>query len=229
MRSKTPECLDFLVERFGNELLRSEVLFQEDHRYLTFPRIPFSLESRMPIHAAVCSNPEMLRAIIKHYPDHWSIYSGYYISKVASPLHRAVSGRRYDNVQVLLETMPKLIKFVDHNKNTAIHFAAWIDCHMLGLLLNVASRKIITARNNKGNTVLHLAADYMKRDIIDLLMNTGYFTGTERNHDGITPVFYFNSHNSPVPNSELMRIFRFQTEQQVIDALTIKKSIFRFM
>ena len=65
----------------------------------------------------------------------------------------------------------------------------------------------------------------MKQDIINLLMNTGYFTGTE-NHDGITPVFYFNSHNSPVSNSELMRIFRLQTEQQVIDALTIKKIYF---
>ena len=92
------------------------------------------------------------------------------------------------------------------------------------MLLDVAPRRIITARNRDGNTVLHLAAWYSNLEMISLLMNTGHFTGMERNSEGKTPVYQWS--RSRYDHARAMQVFRLHSEEQVIEALKIKYRFF---
>ena len=50
-------------------------------------------------------------------------------------------------------------------------------------------------------------------------MNTGLFNAMERNNNGLTPVGIFIKHESS-QTSDLMRIFKFQTEKQLREAMS---------
>ena len=175
----------------------------------------------MLIHiAAEYGNPETLRAIMRHYPFYRKIFLRLSVTIQGSPLHFALRGKKYENVIFLLENFPEFIKFQDRDNNTALHVAIRTDCRILKMLLDVAPRGIITARNIDRDTVLHLAASYSKLEMISLLMNTGHFTGMERNYRGMTPVYQWN--RSRYDHAHTMQVFRLHSEEQVIEALKIK-------
>ena len=175
VRCSSSECLAWLIKRFGKSFLCSHIGFDKE---------------KMLIHiAAESGNSETLRTVMRYYPFYKKISLKSSVTTKGSPLHFAVKSKNYGNVQFLLENFPEFIKFQDWNGNTALHEAITTDCRILRMLLDVAPRKIITARNNNGNTVLHLAVLYSKLEMISLLMNTGHFTGMERNNRGITPAY----------------------------------------
>lgn len=196
------ECLEFLVSRFGTKYLGIE----DKNGY-------------MPIHLAARSqNPETLRVILRLYPHY---KPKFFWNQTVSPLHTALWYASSENARILIGYFPELINFKADDNNTAIHLAITSgDSSILRLLLYYVTPEIITTRNCGGNTALHLACQNRNSlENIEILMNTGLFNAMERNNNGLTPVGIFIKHESS-QTSDLMRIFKFQTEKQLREAMS---------
>ena len=196
------ECLEFLVSRFGTKYLGIE-----------------DKSGYMPIHLAARSpNSETLRVILRLYPYY---KSGFLRLRKISPLHMALWYLSSENARILIGYFPELINFKTGDNSTVFHLAILSeDSSILSLLLNYATPELITARNSDGNTALHLACqNRISLENIDILMNTGLFNAMERNNNGLTPVDLFIKHNHS-QTSDLMRIFKFQSEEELREAMS---------
>ena len=206
-----PDCLDFLVEKFGTKCLSSP-----DHGgYMAIHKVAESGDS------------ETLRTIIKHHPHYFkpkSRFSYFFGSAppVISPLNLAVEAGKEENVKVLLEHFPELISFKD-NQVTVLHKSGLKEFNCFDTLFEFAPPEIIAAQDSSQCNILHIAAAYRDLGRIVQLMSTGLFTGTERANNGWTPVYIYWISNSNaginVSNSELMTLFNLQTEEQLAEAL----------
>ena len=72
--------------------------------------------------------------------------------------------------------------------------------------------------------MLHLAARHANLEMISLLMNTGHFTGMERNSEGKTPVNQWDG--SRYDHAHAMKLFRLHSEEQSNRSPKIKYSFF---
>ena len=123
-----------------------------------------------------------------------------------------------------MEHFPELINFKDSLDNTVIHLAAeFYDISMMEMLLHFAPSEIISARNDEGDTALHLGQSYKScYEKHTLLMRTGLFTGMERNNKGQTPIGAdHRTHDlkSSSTRIKLMGIFNLQSEEEFNEAL----------
>ena len=193
------ECLEFLVSRLGIECLGYED--------------PFGF---LPIHFAAGSrNPETMLAILRLYPHY---KPSHFSLQIASPLHMALYKSSLVNAKILLAHFPELISFTDEEYRTVIHLAmALRDDSILEFLLELAPPEVITARNGKGDTALHLAH---KNERLTLLMSTGLFTAMERNDLGMTPVYVYCDRIQS-DRSKVMQIFNLKSEEEYNEALRI--------
>ena len=210
------ECLEFLVSRLGTEYLGYTIK-----------------KGIMPIYlAAGFDNPETLRAIIRLYPRYKPISSGTRTSKSlsSSPLQNAVNFNLPNNARILLKHFPELISLNDDvpgRNYTVIHLAMRHDALLLRVLLEYAPPEVITARDNDGYCALHLCQmgessvmNYIEK--LELLMNTGNFTGMERNSMGVTPIRIVWATRS-MSKEKLMEIFKLDTDEELEEALRIVK------
>lgn len=196
--------LNFLVSRLGIKYLGVE-----------------DAKGFKPIHYAAsrAGNHGTLRAILGLYPYYLPRFSSF---QTYSPLHSALYHNLSDNARILMVYFPELINFIDHTNHTVIHMAiSKIDLDVLKLLLYYATPEIITAKTNDGNTALHLACQYKDNlERIEILMRTDFFNPMERNKRGLTPVALLRENNpSTSKPSDLMRIFRLQSDEQLREAL----------
>lgn len=190
------ECLEFLVSRFGTKYLSAK---DEDGQF--------------PIYiAAKSKNPETLRAIIRLSPHQ--------TFDTQHALYLALKRKLLVNAKILIEHFPILINpksirlAIDHNQ---------ID--FLKYLLENASPTTITVKGGSGFTVLHYAA-YQGNwaTIIPILLDTGLLNVMERTFNGKTPVAILKSVRPSTPNSVLMKIFKLETREQLVDALRIYRN-----
>ena len=195
-------CFEFLISRVLNINTILPICLEDEDGFL-------------PVHLAARSS--ILPTVLRHYPHY---KSGLFNCKTISPLHIALNHEYFNNSRLLLERFPELIRFKDANGNSVIHIAASIfDISMLKLFLASAPPEVISARNYKGDTALHIAARFPKREYVILLMRIGFFTGMERNHKGNTPVYLYKKNCSFIWDLELMNMFNLRTVEQLSEAL----------
>ena len=194
------DCLEFLISRFGT-------------KYLSYK----DKDGYTPIYVAAMSNyPEALRAIIRLSP--------HYKFKPIYALDIALNHCKPTNAIILFESFPELIDY----PNIIHKIVTYYERDVLKYLLENAKPETITAKDKEGDTALHCTVKccLFHREkwvaITSMLMNTGLFNVMERNQAGLTAVAVIKKRNNSIPNPELMRIFKLETEEQFNEALMIR-------
>ena len=148
----------------------------------------------MLIHkAAQYGNCEVLRLIIKHYPYYKPRFFEFSKSSapVLSPLHLALENHKFENAEILLAHFPELIRVRNEKEQTVLHVSAFHGFGMFDILFDLCPRDIISAKDNFGATILHIAAEFGNRERIVQLLNTGLFNLKEKDQAGWNPVFTY--------------------------------------
>jgi len=139
-----------------------------------------------PIHmAAALGFSEVAKVLARHMPDLIQLRTK---AGGLTAVHFAAENSHTEIMKFFVNQMPSACQLKDDNGWTALHYAAKKDFEMVNILLQAGAD--VEARNNDGNTALHLASASGNTGICGRLLEAGPMSLAAINNYGAQPLHH---------------------------------------